>query len=63
MNVVTNNASTLRLACERCGTHRTFTWTTYDGMGERERIECPVCGAASEIVTTVQTDQLARVDG
>ena len=61
MNVVTNNASTIRLACDTCGTHRKFTWTTYDGMEDHERVQCPVCGVASEIVTTAETDLLVRV--
>ena len=61
MNLVANNAASIRLACETCGTHRKFTWTTYDGMGDHERVECSVCGIVSEIVSTAETDLLVRV--
>jgi len=61
MNLVTSNATSIRIECETCGSHRQFAWTVYDRMHDGEWVECPTCGVESMILSTAGTDLLARV--
>ena len=62
MNVVANDATSIRLECERCGSQKKFDWPTYDLMREREWFLCPTCGAGSAIAPTAETNLLIRAD-